>query len=412
MNKENLDWIPTIVDCKLVGPLPEILDLSNGSFSELDFSSEKSLYISGDSVIKKLIIPCGVIGVNFLCINDLPLLEEIYLIGDPISFFRTFQWIFIGEVPSLKRISLKGNVCSIELENAMSLVDVDLSGCPDLDYFKVSDVPPSFRINIFGCYKLRGVVGLDVECSCSKNVLEQIDANQKNSRLDGLIYEGMTFTDIDAVNDLINEGVKAMSRKGLLYNEDDDSIMGKYYLASYDPEFKPYTFRILKPLELVYTGGTGETYSYVFVQRYVSAEDFSVEDDEGAGNSSPENCLHYMLHWIRMELSHLPNVRGSSDEQLLDILKGVITKTHKNATPDFPIRLSLLLGSAESQSLRELSGEVGMMVTDENIEDYVYVYPESGIPEGDMEIARGAALCAEYRTATMQLTRLRDWIRR
>lgn len=412
MNKENLGWIPTVVDRKLVGPLPETLDLSDGSFPDLDFSSESIFHISGDSVIKKLTLPCGVIGVNFLCINDLPLLEEINLVGDPISICRTFQWIYLGKVPSLKKISLKGNVCSLEIENAMSLMDVDLSGCRDLDYFKVEDVPHSIGINVLGCNKLRGVVGLDAEYSCSKDLLEQIDANQKNSRLDGLLYEGMTFTDIDAVNDLVNEGVKAMSRKGLLYNEDDDSIMGKYYLASYDPEFKPYTFRILQPLESVYTGGTGETCSYVFVQRYVSAENFEIEDDEGAGNSSPENCLSYMLHWTRMELSHLPNVTGSSDEQMLEILKDVKNKTPVNATPDFPIKLSVLLDHAESQSLRELSGEVGMTVADDNVQNYVYVYAESGIPEEEMEFAQEAALRVEYRTAIMQLTRLRDWLRR
>lgn len=398
-----------VVDGNLVGLFPDVLDFSGGNLSSLDLSSERSLCISGSSVVKRLIIPSDAGGLDFLCIEDLSNLEEILMVGDQISPYGSLQWMYIGHVPSLKRVSLTGHVRSLEIEDAMMLSDVDVSGVPELDLFKVSGVPKNFNINVLGCPKIRGVVGIDGMHASAKELSAQIDTNQKGSRRDGVIYEKMTFSDLDVVVDLINEGVKALSRKGLLCFEDDDSLMGRYYLLAYDPKFKPYTFRVLEPLEPVYTGGTGETYAYVFVQRYVSTEDYSVEDDEGAGNRSPEDCLRYMLHWTRMELSGLDGIGETSDEQLLQVLRSAIVENAYDVVPDYPVRISQLVDPLKVQSIAALIDEVGMVVSGHEIDRCIYVYPESGIPDGERVIARSAALCVRYSTAVKQLTGLRGW---
>ncbi len=410
-NNNTTGWVPTIIENKLIGPFPETLDLSVGPFPKLDYSSEPSLYITSDKNVKKIILPCSGVGIYFLFINDLPLLEEIHLTGDSDEFYRGIRWISVKDVPSLKNMYLRGSVCRLEVVRATSLSDIDLSGCLDLDYFRIDDAPDSFRLNVLGCCKLREVVGLDEKYSFTSDLSRQIDFNQKTSRHDGMLYERMTFTDIDMVVEIINEGVKAASRRGLIRYEDDDSIMGRYYIGAYDPQFKPYTFRVLEPLEPVYTGGTGETYSYVFIQRYVSSGDFSVEEEEGAGNHSPETCLSYMLHWTRMGLSHLPGIEGSSDDELLATLRIFATENPENAMPDLRIKISALISNDESRQLLELASQVGMMTSNENIQSYAFVFPNSGIPEGEMELVWGADLRADLQTATKQLTQLGDLFR-
>jgi hypothetical protein len=218
----------------------------------------------------------------------------------------------------------------------------------------------------------------------------------------------MTFTDIDLVGDLINEGVKALSRAGLLQG-DEGSMLGRYDLVACNPQFKPYSYRILRPLEPVYTGGTGETYAYVFIQRYVDANDLKISDDEGAGNDSPESCLSYMLHWIRMGLSNLPQVEGTSDDQLLDYLKAASERIAGDTISGLPIRISSSLSSSESQSLIEFANQIGMATCDGDVENYAYVHPESGSPPDEKGIDRAATLSIDLPTALMQMTRLRDW---
>lgn len=400
-DRENSDWTPLVANNRLVGPLPEIIDFTKTPFPEVDYSSEPSLYISEDSIIRKIIIPCDAAIIHFLCIKDLPSLEEIHLVGET-AFFKTFQWIFIGGVPSLKKIALVGDVCSLEIKNAPKLSTLDLGGCSSLDCLKISNVPLSLDINVLGCNKLRFIIGLGDEYTNTRNISAQIAKNQNSSQRDGRLYSGMTFTDIDLVNDIINEGVKALSRKGLFVDSDDDSIMGRYHLAAYDPNFKPYAYRILEPLESVYTGGTGETYSYVFVQRYASLDDLTIEDVQGAGNSSPEDCLIYMLHWVRMGLCD----DSSSDEQLLETLRDAAENTPILAIPDFPLRVSPSVDHSQKQLLTELAMKVGITVDDKGIGDYIYVYPDSGIPRQEMEILWGSSVHANMNMAIRQLTQL------
>jgi hypothetical protein len=304
---------------------------------------------------------------------------------------------------------LEGGVCSLEIEGANALMDLDLSGCQRLDHASCEGAPPNLTVNALGCVKLRRIDGVEAILAESSGLADQILQNQSMSRRDGTLYPSMTFTDIDLVADLINEGVKAMSRAGLL--DGYGPMLGRYDLLAYEPRFNPLAYRILSPLEPVYTGGTGETYSYVFIERDVNPDDLEVSDDEGVGNASPEDCLRYMLQWTtNMRASSLPRLNDASDDGLLEFLKDFSERATTDASQALPIRLSAMIDSSERQTLLELVGEVGMKVLDDDVERFIYVYPEAGIPPEDKEISWSATLSVDSSAAWNQLTRLRDWM--
>jgi hypothetical protein len=419
VSESDLDWksspeLDRLGVCRsLVGPFPDEIDFVDGPFPDLNSEFRPiTAVIENDSRVRKLRLPSEQSDLYCLEIRGLTALEELVVeCESPHGSESTLQWIRLENNPLLKLIRIRGGVRSLEIMGSPSLSDLDVSGCVNLDRLAINKLASDLNLNIEGCVKLRDIPGLDAEYSGREDLLKKIEANQSVSRRDGTIYDCMTFTDIDIVSDVINEGIKAMSRRRLLSPDVGDSIMGVFYLAAYDSNFKPYTYRILEPLEPVYTGGTGETYSYVFVERDVSSEDFSFQDEEGAGNSTPEDCLEYMLHWTRMGLMHVPGIRESSDEQLLSILKDAVAKTPVNAMPDFSFEVSSLIDQDSAQTLKNLLSEVGAAHEAESSRAYVYIHPNSGIPESEGELARSAELCIETQVAIHQLTALRDWFK-
>jgi hypothetical protein len=412
--ESSADWEDRLGICRsLVGPFPEEIDFVDGPFPDLNSEFRPiTAVIENDPRIRKLRFPSEQSDLYCLEIRGLTALEELIVECESSSELEgALQWIRLENNPLLKFIKIRGGVRSLEIMGCPSLVDLDVSECVNLDRLVISKPNSELNLNIEGCIKLRDIPGLDAGYSRREDLLKKIESNQIVSRRDGTIYDCMTFTDIDIVSDLINEGVKAMSRRRVLSPDIGDSILGAFYLAAYDSNFKPYPYRILEPLEPVYTGGTGETYSYVFVERDVSSEDFSFQDEEGAGNSTPEDCLEYMLHWARMGLMHVPGIRESSDEQLLAILKDVVAKTPVNAMPDFSFEVSSLIDQDSAQTLKNLISEVGAAHEVERSRAYIYIHPNSGIPENEGELARGAALCVETKVALHQLTALRDWFK-
>jgi hypothetical protein len=410
MQPEENTWKPVLTSNReLIGPYPELVDLCNVKFPKLDFSQTAELVIADDTNIRTIRLPSNTIGVAHLVISDLPALEELHIVGNANSFGADLQWVSISNVPSLKRLSVAGDIRSLEIEGANALMDLDLSGCPHLDKASCDGASPSLAINARGCVKLRRIEGVEAILAESSGLADQIRHNQSMSRRDDTLYPSMTFTDVDLVADLINEGVKAMSRIGLL-SEDCHPMLGRYDLMAYKSQFSPYSYRILSPLEPVYTGGTGETYAYVFIERDVNTNTLEVSNDEGAGNDSPESCLSYMLHWTRMSISSVPQLEDTSDARLLEFLRALPAKVASNAYPVLPIRLSTTIDSSECQALLELVGEVGMEVIDGDVERFIYVYPEAGIPPEDEEISWSATLSVDSSAAWNQLTRLRDWM--
>lgn len=407
--KEVADWKPEFTsDRQLIGPYPEVIDFCVGRLPELDFSEDARLSITGDSTVRRIVLSGDAIGINYLVVADLPSLEELFLVGEATDGLESFQWVSISNVPLLKTIRLNGSVCSLEIKGATSLSDLDVAGCPGLDRVVVIGAPDSLKVNVIGCLKLRGFIGLQGEQGDSSGLENQIKRNQERSLLDGNLYKRMTFTDIDHVECIINEGVKAMNRAGLL-SRDAGSLLGKYNLMACDKKFKPYGYQILAPLEPVYTGGTGETYVYRFIERYVNGDDLEVSQEDGAGNESPEGCLEYMLHWTRMALDRLPSVANSTDQELLDILKEAINTTPYEIATALPIRVSENLQSLEIQLLVELAAEIGMKFATNDAKNFVYIYSLPGVPTVEEELKRRAELSLDLVTAFRQMKRARDW---
>ena len=409
MNQETPSWKPTLTsDRRLVGPYPEVVDLTGGNFPKLDFSQESCLIISDDPGVKKIILPCGAVGVDYLVFSGLSALEEVIFTGKPNGLCKAYQWISIANVPSLRKAFLTGDVCSLKIEGAMSLESLDVSGCPGLDLVSIIEISSKIKVNVSGCLRLRRIVGLDADLVNSSGLAEQIQENQRNSRRDGTFYENMTFTDIDLLAELINEGVKALSREGLLPSE-DGSILGRYDVEACDAQFKPYNFRILEPLELVYTGGTGETYAYVSIERLFWLDDLNLTDEQGMGHSSPEYCLKHFIQLTSSRLSHLPDVEDYSNEEIVEFLRSAVERSLENVISGLPTRISSSISPPDSQAFVQLAGEVGMSVVDGDVEQYSYIFPDSGVPADDEQLKWSAAVSIDISTALAQLARLKKF---
>ena len=67
---------------------------------------------------------------------------------------------------------------------------------------------------------------------------------------------------------------------------------GLYGDSACDPNFLPLGYRLLAPLEDIYTGGTGETYAFAATLRDGGGDDSGVDE---VGNLSVEKCIEYLL---------------------------------------------------------------------------------------------------------------------
>lgn len=409
-NPENT-WTPEFSDDRrLIGPLPDMVDLSEFRFL-LNYSEEPVMVISDDARVKSITLPCNVVGANHLVISNLTSLEELNLVGEPSGIFESYQWVTISNTPLLRRVFLNGGVRSLSIKSTPSLEYLDVGGCSGIDYVGFLDVPENFKINANGCPKLQRIIGIDQNLGGSSVLSDQIKNNQKNSLKDGSIYECMTYTDIDVVEDILNEGVKALSRRRML-SSDNGSMLGRYDIMAFDPEFKPYSYRILEPLEPVYTGGTGETYPYVFMESSVDADDLEISLDDGAGNTSPEECLRYMLHWTRMGISNSPHLEDSSDEELLEFLKGAAESNYFEEDQEIKIYLSAHIDSANAQEFLDLSSGLNISLITEEVDDFVYIHPESGVSEDERNIHWSAKVSVPISAAITQAMRLREFIKK
>lgn len=395
--------------CNLSGPYPEILNLCSEHYLELDFSLEPKIVIADDKNVKRIIAPSDQIGISYILIKDLPNLEEVVIQGGFHNSFQCLQWVAIQNCPVLEKVSVEGDVISLAITGSASLEFLDISGCKAIDHVVVSPALERLKIDARGCLKLREVIGLNDDLQISSGLLDQISENQKSSRLDGNIYDCMTLTDIDLVKDLINEGVKALSRIGQLPSE-NGLIAGFYGLQAMEKNFIPYDFRILSPLETVYTGGTGETYGYASLERNLTTEYVPGFGDEVAGNKSPEECLKYMLHSIRMLASYLPQVADSNDDELIEFLHETTRSVDGDKSFGYPIKLNVNIEEENRVELEKLIAESGLRLADDNPKEYVYIIPTSGdCNEDEDENLRSASLVLDASEAINQIKDIWYW---
>lgn len=177
-----------------------------------------------------------------------------------------------------------------------------------------------------------------------------------------------------------------------------------------EKKFIPYDFRILSPLETVYTGGTGETYGYVSLERSSTTDPSIGFADEIAGNKSPEDCLRYMLHSIRMLASYLPQVADSKDDELLDFLQATSRSMKSDGYLGLPIKLSPTIDKESAIELERLILESGLRLADDNSKEYAYIIPASGDFNGDEhDELRSASLVLDAAEAINQMQDIWCW---
>ena len=399
-------WIPVVgKDHKLVGPLPEILYLPE-VLLKADLS-HRELVISDDPVIKEIIIH-GAISPYYLVISNLPNLRKISIAD------HWCLWMEFTNLPSLESVDLSGGVVSLRIDGARSLNNIYLGECPNIDFVSISQDINLESINVLGCLKLRTIFGIKESDEICVSLLGQIKQNQSTSRMDGYIYDEMTFTDIDIVGEKINESLKALSRSGRWWSKDSQSssMFGNYGLFACEPKFKPYSFRILRPLERVYTGGTGETYPYVFIEQVFSISELAVEEVEAVeqiGNSSPEECLRYFLHSAQMSLKDAMGIEYTSDEDFFEFLINSAKDIPMDVVVTLPIRLSASVDKAQVDQLSEVMSDVGARFASDSENCYLYVRGGLITPEEEESVANSSAANYEIMTTINELRRLKSY---
>ena len=303
----------------LVGCYPRVLDLRKYTFETEIFSHlhkefelaykegrppQPNISVSGSDSVEVIHFPGY--GYDYAVIENLPKLKELHVHqgewggGGP-------TWLICQNLPHLERIVIKGaGVRWLQLENVPALNLIDASGCEKLEYFSITRAPKLTTINLDGCRKLTKILDLSPVAQKRLGVAKQIAAVQQSSRRDLTIYGDMTFTDIDMVLANINLGTKLARRKGLYRSDEFDE-------SEKNTDFDQFEYCLLRPLEHVYTGGTGELYCYEFMEANESGV-FSSQ-----GNHTPEDCLREALHHVVSDLVQ-PFGNAATEEQVLAYL--------------------------------------------------------------------------------------------
>lgn len=299
----------------LVGDYPRVLDLRKytfetemftNSWKELDLAYKEgrppqpNISVSGNSSVEVLHLPDD--AYDYVVVQNLPNLKPLYIHRGPCKGANP-TWLICKDLPRLERIVAKGaGMRWLELENLSGLISIDASGCDKLDYFSITKAPRIEIINLDGCRKLSKVLGLGPTAQKRLGIAKQIAAVQHSSRRDMKIYDDMAITDIEMVLANINRGAKLAERRCP-------------YMPSCADEFKDksdceqYEFNLLRPLEYVQTGGTGESYCYEFI----------FGDESGItnqGNHTPEDCLREALRHVVSDLVQ-PFANAATEEQVL-----------------------------------------------------------------------------------------------
>ena len=283
-----------------------------------------NICLSDNADVETIILPANNIGWDYCVIRDMPNLRELHVKRIPAQVLEhggkkyrmgieddELKWLVLKDLPKLEKVTVEGSIVWLQVENLPSLKVIDVQGCEKLDYFSVLKAPKLEVVNAANCKKLRAVVGLTNQRQEKLGITAQILETQSKSMRDGKIYKNMTFTDVDHVLWTINYGVKIASLKGLFSEE--NSCFGR----EDDPDFNNFSFNVLRPLEHVYTGGTGETYAYVlWTDDYLGS----------VGNSSQELCLDYALNDLSSMDLDIPGKRNPTNQQILAFLNKLVEK--------------------------------------------------------------------------------------
>lgn len=311
----------------LIGPFGKTLDLRN---VELDVDivindgkefaraikngrpPQSPIYISGNAEVEVLYIPLQRAMVDYAVIENLPNLRELHISGEnSIGVkFGDLKWLICQNLPKLKKITAKGRLFWLQINDAPMLETIDTKACPNLDNFSIHGAPKLSKINVSGCKKLQRIDGLTNDTQIALDVREQISVNQEKSKGDGTIYKNMTYSDVLMVLDRINEGLKLALKRNYLRGEIEAVVLAG---SGGDMPYH-FGFKLLRPLEAVTTGGTGESYAYR-----------TILDGCEMGNSTQEDCLEYILKNISAIFEfEVPGETCSSTKEILTLLNKLV----------------------------------------------------------------------------------------
>ena len=287
------------------------------------------LYFFNNDVIESIKLNIDRLYVNYIVIENLSNLKTIEIVGDLADDSSSLPWVAFKNLPALESISISGHVRWVEFDEVPHLQSIKLNNCVKLAHLEIRNAPNLEQLDVANCRLLREVGGLDAAQLERLQVHAQIHAIQAKSKLDLKLKKSMTFTEIDAVLNTINEGYKIAVQKGLLHGSEVVLCDGR----EDDPGFRPFSYRTLRPLEPVYTGGTGETYFYE--QRchdYVNGQ-YGVSASRGC--SEPEDCLEESLRTV-IDLSSADSSPAKMLKFFVDLLAQRKVQTGEDHQLCFP----------------------------------------------------------------------------
>lgn len=315
--------INTYLDVDIASAVPDEIQKIFGKY---EYCSRKffcidpapEIRLSNINEIESLRINVKYIDDSYFLIEDLPHLKVLELHDDVTNFTSWgLKWLVCRNLPSLEKVIINCKVRWLEFEGVPELRSACLNGSKELAYLSILGKNHLEDLDIIGCKHLREVVFSDPEKHEQLNVSSKILDVQNKSRDVVRLSNSMTFTEVDKAFEIVNEGFKLAVRKNLLKNMDDG--LNLCYGRENDPDFRPFSFLVLRPLEPVYTGGTGE--SYVFEQLshdYLNGK-YGVWSSMGC--HSPEDCLKQSLETI-IELT----VGFKSPAKLFDFFVNLVSR--------------------------------------------------------------------------------------
>ncbi len=193
------------------------------------------------------------------------------------------------------------------------------------------------RVNVEQCRLLPSVQGMSTEDQVRLGLTGKMGAVQATSKRDSCAYPKMTCTDIELVLENIGRGEVILKK---LFPYGDEEIDA--------PSASPsYSYRLLRPGEKVYTGGTGESYSYAFEVTRQEAKGKKLIEEVIAecGIHEPEEAIGEAIRWVTSTLG-LARDAAPSEDQLLTFVNLLLSAPDSDPlswikTDDETLRLAL-----------------------------------------------------------------------
>ncbi|MEY3124519.1 MAG: hypothetical protein RLZZ573_1039 [Pseudomonadota bacterium] len=319
--------LPYNKNMHLQGPYPKLLNLHSarlpycrydeekGYFSEdfasLDATGETPpahLHLINDETLEELYLPANAFsGPKYIALENLPNLRKItiaknietgeYPLRNKLSSMlddgggNGVKWFYCKHLPNLETIEIEGGLLWLRLQNVPKLINMNLAKANKLSYLYIEYAPKLNKLRVDQCIKLAKVNGLGPVQLRQLGVEAAINRIQKSkSKFDGTIYDNMTISDVHYVLDIINRGWAQAAIHDLLGEEYEE----RSEIFKKIPGFTMWSFKILNPLCLVSTRGTGMTATFEVLDRDFDNKFMFRYHSEG--EVSPEHCLEYILY--------------------------------------------------------------------------------------------------------------------